>query len=418
MCTYSFVYPVNGMFNHSGTSMTIIESTYDESTNTDTMEIPSITNDESESTGISSSTDEPDDEGDGTGLKIPLRTLKYFISIYPKNSKYVNTINIYFTAKYCNRHRLGPNCIAANKFNSSRLSVRYRPTYSFLYVTVNMAYVRVRAVAREPEAQFLLQSRYSGDPGTAPDSVGHSDIEIFSPAPGTWYFSIELTSHDRTAVTLYINSIKCKKGKTGSMCEEDVILIDEPEKVPNLYAGAYSQQYNLTYFYVPVTRYQLYISAITESDLPNPPQIFASFQHFPYMDSEGNMVADIHGCTEEDCSKVSTINLNASCSDSKRHNDDFWFVALKPVDKNQKFALWTNTICPNNCNGKGECQAGICNCNKKYYGIDCSKNERFIERYLLVSILVLIAALILFGGIAWLHIKFKYPHPEEIEYVE
>jgi len=89
-----------------------------------------------------------------------------------------------------------------------------------------------------------------------------------------------------------------------------------------------------------------------------------------------------------------------------------WYVGIISTgNKQRKFYIWADELCANRCNGQGVCiqqygpLQGMCDCETKWKGFDCSSTVGTISSNVVILLIVLSLNIVLAVIAAFLFIR-------------
>jgi len=359
---------------------------------------------------------------DNNVFSFSARASVYTVGVYFSDFTLAKTSTpiLSFTGSYCDNGALnGANCspflpfptttnipVGQSYFNFNVTSV------STITQVVQNLFVNVLTndTVRLPKAVQMF-ARFKGVPSNAnSDASGVGNFSVNSPSVGPWVLTVNVAAPLQFNGTADIKF--CPNGTMGPTCADKLTTatsdqVYDSEKLDNNGYKYYSLN-NATFTGLIVS------VQLKGDDLTKLPTIFAGFNKVPVFIGGKWSGFDVDGCNVQFCSKIVSIFLNPSSSDTVRGT---WFVAVQAHKDGSEYALWFNFVCPNNCSNQGTCQTGsdnygTCQCSQNFIGLSCKTDNMLIEYIILIIIAALVLVSALLGLIAWAYMRKRAQYVE------
>jgi len=250
--------------------------------------------------------------------------------------------------------------------------------------------------------------------GAAPDlmiydvqgiQLNSSDILATYLQPGMGFVLIGVYNSNDTSVetTLTADLSSCASGSTGFNCSAYIGYINETSYFPDQGLPPYSWAY-----YV-VDLNQTFLFYVRSNSQNTTPAAYARIINFPTAQlydlvSQGSQVnvlnaKDIQTTVFYLRESIMFAKENKAFMDTRK-----WYIGLyNPTDQEISYGTWTNTDCPDDCNGNGACVNNICQCTGAYEGDACDEQEEGFKVEYIILIVVGSAIIIssVVGIIIW-----------------
>jgi hypothetical protein len=345
----------------------------------------------------------------------------YMVAVYPLGNvqNYTRNATITLCGNRCANGMAGPQCNESLVTLLSNHSVTLNLTSSVAYLTTKVAmstaYFSLRS-SSQSNGTLTLFAREGSMPQTngLNDAEGDNVLNVTVPSPGHWYFAVTVNgSSPVTNVSLLSQQCNVSANEGGPSCSSPITDLTSlhPGALFKFYPSANSWTY-FKYFINSSLSSTLWFTVAPLNPKNTSSDAFKVYVRYGVLPTQSQ--ADFVGCSAEYC-PVNSVQLSVANSAQGP-----WYIGvLTSPNANAPFGIWLDSVCANNCSGKGTCATsgpnmGLCSCNTGFTLVDCSVAEFPTEYIVLIVMGSLIVLSAMIGLIAWLYMKKKNKQYEEI----
>ena len=197
------------------------------------------------------------------------------------------------------------------------------------------------------------------------------------------------------------DTFKCKDGEAGENCNDKVIELKGESYIDKQKIEPHQWKY---YTLEVEGSFTFFVMSINEIDAP---PVYGRILNFPTL-SRYDLISTSKPINILD-SVVIPFKKNNFVSENifmneKKDNTKIWYIGVyNPSNEVVDFITWSNSECPNNCSGNGQCENNICICTKKSDDYSCSLGDGFkLEYIILIVVGCCILVSVVIGVIVWL----------------
>jgi hypothetical protein len=354
-------------------------------------------------------------------MVLPLLQFEYQIGVflsYETGEKNDNTtIHLSLTGNECEKSKYfdGKTCVGSTEVaKNANFTGDFAPgdtlfwTYmagpGLSHLTLSMKEVVGAAAISADESQIL--ARYAGGTAAGHDMMDkwNGTLTVIAPRQGLWVFSVHLASGAKAGkADFQLSEGVCGPNSAGAGC-----VIPVKQAHDNMTLVISGNEWMYLRFTVDET-HALLVS-VTTNNGSNIPFLYAVNGQIPVMNADGQVLADIHNCNRDYCSKVRSIVRNITAPGLGAA--EYWYIGIySNVPGNTTFGLWWNNTCVPGCDtdNHGECEDnGRCQCEIDFEGIDCSVSKGLGPQYIVLIIIAsLVVASAIIGFVAWAYMRRK-----------
>jgi len=271
------------------------------------------------------------------------------------------------------------------------------------HISLSMKEVFGESISAD-ESQML--ARYAGGTAAMHDMMDkwNGTLTVIAPRQGLWVFSVHLANGGKAGKAFFqLTEGKCGPNSAGNGC---VIPVKEAhDNMTLVITGG-----EWMYLRFTVDDANALLVSVTTNNGSNIPFLYAGNGQIPVHNAAGDVLADIHNCNRDYCSKVRSIVRNITKGVGEA--PESWYIGIyTPTPGNTTFGLWWNNSCVPGCitDNHGECDpSGRCQCEIDFEGIDCSVSKGLGPQYIVLIIIAsLVVASAIIGFVAWAYMRRK-----------
>jgi len=272
------------------------------------------------------------------------------------------------------------NTLKSNKVNIMNFTLFPQILTSQLSVVINLVTSPSPFATTFPNGSITAALRRGNSPNADQFDFSGSYLSgsplqfaISDPFPGDWYLAVTNNLQITVSWTVVFTNTSCKAGTVGPSCNSTLTDLTNILNATNMIGTGDYQ-----YFIVKNTT-ELIVGVGTADLEEIAPTLLVSLFNWPT--NQSALVA----------SKGQKVNYIFA---SNNLNITTWNIAVWAYE-GQEYLIWANVHCANNCSGKygsgenyGTCNTynGLCQCNKHYGGLTCTRTGLAVVWIVLIVI--------------------------------